>query len=1275
MNVALDTCATNNFIRLPALAALGLQTQSTDLTTVSFGESGRTRVREKTQLMLSSIDNDFTLRLSNVHVVKEICTEVSFHDGTREYLDDIDILLSSWISFSLIKEINPEGLVRTSLGSTHLKDCTDIDNVKSISLVIVNDDELNAMLQRFWECENSVLDPATDKDNEVLAKHQRAADLVYTRTVFEDGKYVMPLLFKEGVDRPKNNFPIALQRLKGQERRFVRDPALKPRYSAAINEHIEKYASLVPADEIDSEYAYYLPHSAVIRDEKSTTKTRIVFDASSKGVDGVSLNDRLLTGPPIHPDMVGILLRFRTHRVCLTGDISKMFLQIKLFDEDKKYHRFLWRDDPKSPVRHYQMDVTTFGLGDSPYKSIMCIRMHVMQILQSIDPSSEADRARVTTLLAILVDMFVDDLLSGAANDDLAYEMFENLVSILKSAGFHICKFLSNSPDLMARIPEELRGSVTEVNLTENVEDSESLTKALGVAWCIRKDILTYNVLDYDEEAEVTKRTMSSDIARLYDMPGYIAPFVMQGKIMLQKTWVDNTAWDSRVSEELARQFLAWRDQVQLLSSIKIPRCIYMSNDYKRVELHVFSDASEKAMGAAVYVKVFYDQFIDSRLIYAKGKVASLKDLTLPRKELVGIVIGARIVRHAAFELNISDKNIYCHTDSLTAWQWVQKAADEWKLYVRNRVKIVQSLVDISRLFWVPGVENPADLVSRGCDVKDLTDFWFYGPSFLREQQPMCPKPQFDDASQSNRCLEEKRVKKAKALISCIPKAERLHEIVWRISNFRTFLNVTSYCMRVFSQKTTVSLVITDNERQNALLFWVRQAQLENFKEDYQRLAIDTEISGKSRLKPLNPFYDNVSQCLRVGGRLQEADLTFGQMHPIVLPPPHVKRLRDINDDITARIVMDIHERHCHAGADWVINHLRLAGFWLLRGKESVRRVITKCVACQKAIKRKDSQLMGNLPAYRLTSDEKPFSFVGVDAAGPLYLKQKPWESGQAKVYVMVFTCLTTRAIHLELAMNQHADTLLQCIRRLIARRGTVKEFLSDNHKTNVRANKEISVLMDITTPNHDFTWRFLPEHGPWYGAVYERLIRSVKDSLRKVIGKSALDEWELLTLLAEIEAMINDRPLCAVSEDIAQFEPVTPSMLLTGHQLSHMPSNLPRSLPKDKTEAEIVRAWKRRVSLSQQLWNRWKKDYMLGLQVRQKWMTARKDLELGDLVLIATENMPRGSWPLARVTSTENVHNLRDVKSANIRSVELRLSSGKLTRRPCQHLVRLEVQ
>ena len=238
-----------------------------------------------------------------------------------------------------------------------------------------------------------------------------------------------------------------------------------------------------------------------------------------------------------------------------------------------------------------------------------------------------------------------------------------------------------------------------------------------------------------------------------------------------------------------------------------------------------------------------------------------------------------------------------------------------------------------------------------------------------------------------------------------------------------------------------------------------------------------------------------------------------------------------------------------------------------------------------------------------------------------------------------------------------------------------MKEFLSDNHKTNVRANKEISVLMDITTPNHDFTWRFLPEHGPWYGAVYERLIRSVKDSLRKVIGKSALDEWELLTLLAEIEAMINDRPLCAVSEDIAQFEPVTPSMLLTGHQLSHMPSNLPRSLPKDKTEAEIVRAWKRRVSLSQQLWNRWKKDYMLGLQVRQKWMTARKDLELGDLVLIATENMPRGSWPLARVTSTENVHNLGDVKSANIRSVELRLSSGKLTRRPCQHLVRLEVQ
>ena len=442
------------------------------------------------------------------------------------------------------------------------------------------------------------------------------------------------------------------------------------------------------------------------------------------------------------------------------------------------------------------------------------------------------------------------------------------------------------------------------------------------------------------------------------------------------------------------------------------------------------------------------------------------------------------------------------------------------------------------------------------------------------------------------------------------------------------------------------------------------------FAEEIEALQKGEEVRKSSKLLKLDPYFDEEDKLLRMRSRLTESDLTDQQKRPVILPSFKLKRLQDVNEDIVARLIFDLHCKNQHAGSDWCLNSLREQGFWLIGGKSTIRQITTKCVQCQKSIKKLSQQKMGEPPAYRLAHDIKPFSYVGMDAAGPLYLKEVNEE--QPKVYVIVFTCLSSRAIHLELSPGLSTEAVIGCMRKLIARRGMIREILSDCHKTHVRCEVELRAILNEM--NHqNFTWRYTPEHAPWYGAVYERMIRTIKETLRKVLGKKLLTFFELQVVLCEVEAMINDRPLTATSNDPMNWTAVTPSMLLNGYLLSQLPIGEMKISEAPKGSKEILKAWKKRVAVCEHAWNRWRKDYLFSLAQRPKWQTEKMNLQVGDLVLIATEKCSRGSWPMARVLATENVHNLRKNKSDQVRSVLLRLPSGKEIRRPIQHLVKLE--
>lgn len=408
---------------------------------------------------------------------------------------------------------------------------------------------------------------------------------------------------------------------------------------------------------------------------------------------------------------------------------------------------------------------------------------------------------------------------------------------------------------------------------------------------------------------------------------------------------------------------------------------------------------------------------------------------------------------------------------------------------------------------------------------------------------------------------------------------------------------------------------------------------------------------------------------MRVGGRLEESSLPYNVKHPILLPSKSISALQDIHNCFTARLVYYIHEKNAHAGANWCLHHLCQNGYWILGGKRKVASIIKRCIKCRKAIGRQMTQKMAPLPQFR-TSMSEAWTHCGTDTAGPIYLNSG--NEDQVKCYIMVFIDLVTRAVHLELIKSLHTEEMILAIRRMMARRGIIQHMHSDQHKSFLRGKKEIETLFisqekaSEIAQKLQFTWSFTTERASWHGGSWERQIRVIKETLRKILGKRCLRTWVMYTILTEVEAFINDRPLATVpNSSTTDIIPITPSMLISGRQLKQLPK--PASNLKEST---ILERWKERQSLLDQTWSKWQKEYLFSLTCFQKWENSDDIIKIGDIVLIATENQPRGSWPLAKVLSLQSERG-----KEFIRSLTLQLSNRKQLKRPIQHLVKLECQ
>ena len=433
----------------------------------------------------------------------------------------------------------------------------------------------------------------------------------------------------------------------------------------------------------------------------------------------------------------------------------------------------------------------------------------------------------------------------------------------------------------------------------------------------------------------------------------------------------------------------------------------------------------------------------------------------------------------------------------------------------------------------------------------------------------------------------------------------------------------------------------------------MKDAQQKHFPQEVAALKKGKPIPPSSKLLSLNPELDDKG-IMRVHGRILEAAILPIQRFPIILPKDH---------QFTISLVHKIHVEYHHAPVDWVHFHLRQQ-FWILNSRQIIRHVVSKCYECQKANSRRGSQIMAPLPKSRVCF-EPPFSRVGVDYTAKFDIKATIRGAKVQPCYAVIFTCFVTRAIHVELVLSNEAEGFLMALKRMVSARGMPSHIFSDNASYFKRAEKELvetleanNAVLKTFAEQYRLEWHYSTESHSQGGGVWERMVQTFKTPLRKILKDQTLTYVEMLTISKEVEAVINDRPLIAVSDD--SYEVITPSMLCIGRRIRPWIDYFSETELDQSSNVRL--RWEQRQNLVRELKGLWLRQYLPALQERSKWKTKQPNLKVGDLVLIETENIKKHLWPVARVKEI-----VRGT-DGSIRTVLIKTSGGKTTLKRSVH-------
>ena len=1151
--------------------------------------------------------------------------------------------------------------------------------------------KLVSLLEQMWQQDEFQLSRSELTVDEELAIKKLEESLTYDA---EKQRYTAKLLFRQEKPKVVNNYYQALQRLHSTLKNLSKKPEQLATYKRHVEEFIDK-GYLEPVEDSDpsnpTKEVVYLGHRMV----RKANKDRLVIDPSMPMRNNLTLNEQILIGPPLQEKIHNILLNFRIKPIAVTGDVQSMYLMINLHPDHRDYTRFLWRDPGSNVTKIYRFTSLSFGFSDAPYTAQTILKKHARQCK---DKTTDPIQRKACDILLSLT--YVDDISFPADNPQQAFELYTAIQKVLASAGFTGRKWISNSPEFMARIPETLRGHIDK-NIQLNTprfpqphtrqKDDGSVpppnTATLGTKWNPRTDTLSYHGLtNLHEQVKPTMTSIASLVGKVgFDSLGLISALVIPAKSILKEAHDLKLTFkgkNSNLPTYLFNKFEKWAQQLQQLDSLAFKRHVPVDDS---TTFHCFCDASsEVGFGAAIYARTLTPTTKgtnkwESNLLIARARIKPSGPISVPRLELKALLLGVQLAQEVMSAINARTDAFTLYSDSTVVLYQLRIPIGKLRQYEANRIR---PCIESGFLFRkIPTDDNPADIFSRGATVAQTkTHMYQHGPKFLLKPESEWPKQDSENIPPDFRTgLKESATVHA---ISQPQSTENILSITLLKGHLKAVpsarIRIDNYCStyrRLITLTATVykALSKTHNKKtlhdfaKKAVDYWTTTVQQEHFREQISLIRQGKPVKKLDKIRHLTPaINENGHLCL--SGRLQQTSLPDLIKYPILLP----------NCRLSYLIIKDIHDQNYHATSGFILGNLELQ-YWILAAKTITKQVQRDCFKCKKLYAKKASQLMGNLPPSRASQDP-PFTHVSLDYFGPIDLKPTPASTTTKPYYVMVYRCSSTLGIALDLVFNRTSEEFLLSFKRMTARFGLPYSITSDNAPEFKKADKDLQLVLEEANKKiakegekYRLDWHYIPANCSSQAGFHEVAVRDAKRAIVSTIAKSStLSISQMMTVLAEVSSILSDRPIAKTDDDSGGY--ITPNDLLLAKRTRLIPhgSNLFRT---PITSTDLNNRLKSRQALLHQFWSVWKKTYLKSLQVYHKWETRQPVIYPGQLVLLESALTKKHNWDTYVIDSVKIGRDglprsaclRRNAKEPKPTKAEIRSNTYRHT--PCEYL------
>ncbi|XP_055589242.1 uncharacterized protein LOC129741527 [Uranotaenia lowii] len=668
----LDSASMCNFMTKRLANTLNLRRRKVDVAVSGIGDSMK-QIKCKLTATIRSNTSPFespleflilkkptvSLPTAPVDIAKWELPDVILADPLFHIPNDVDLIVGGEMFYEIHtgRKIqlsdNPLFVIETAFGWTVSgKAPVQSEVTPHVCHLTTVDRNLERALQKFWELESV---PECSK----LTPEEEQCEKKYCATTTRDssGRYTVRLpLTRDPLVCLGESRSIAERRFLNLEKRLDRDPGTREAYYQFMDDYI-RLQHMIKLETVDDSVPHcYLPHHPVFKDTSTTTKVRVVFDASCKTTSGFSINDLQLVGPVIQDDLLSIVLRFRKHPIAMVADIEKMYRQIQLHPDDCPYQRILWRQHAEDQIATYELQTVTYGLASAPFLATRTLKQ------AAIDEEARYPIAAVV----FREDFYMDDCLTGSQSITEAVRLREEATALSVAAGFPLKKWASNVPEALAGVSEEDLA----INPIHDLQDNQTVS-TLGLVWETVTDLLRFRVQLPSPDPVLTKRKIMSYIAQIFDPLGLVGPIITVAKLIMQSLWALKTEgdnayeWDRPLPESLQATWRQFHSTLSIISKIRVPRFVSLPKA-NSLQLHFFSDASEKAYGSCCYLRTESADSVRVRLLTSKSKVAPLSSHhTIARLELCGAVLSTSLYEKVSRALKISAETCFRNKPTL----------------------------------------------------------------------------------------------------------------------------------------------------------------------------------------------------------------------------------------------------------------------------------------------------------------------------------------------------------------------------------------------------------------------------------------------------------------------------------------------------------------------------------------------------------------------------------------------------------------------------------